>query len=324
MRELQVLIAFGGFVALLLWGVHMVQTGVQRAFGKALGLWMGRAMGSPPRAFGTGLLITAAIQSSTATGLMITGFALDGLVPLVPGLAAMLGANVGTTLIVQALSFDLTALAPALVLVGVWMFRHYEPGRARDLGRTLIGLGLLLLALHQLVSLFEPLQNAPLLGSALLALAGAPVIALVASAALTWASHSSVAVVVLIMSLSHHDLVPPELAYALVLGANLGTAINPVLEGGGDGNPASRRVPIGNLGTRAAGCLLGLAALYVLLMIGKPMIEADFGFYLSLNPPAAGDWLLLGIVLGLGTLMGLIPAWRAYRQSLADGLSIRT
>ena len=128
MRELQVLIAFGGFVALLLWGVHMVQTGVQRAFGKALGLWMGRAMGSPPRAFGTGLLITAAIQSSTATGLMITGFALDGLVPLVPGLAAMLGANVGTTLIVQALSFDLTALAPALVLVGVWMFRHYEPG----------------------------------------------------------------------------------------------------------------------------------------------------------------------------------------------------
>ena len=261
MRELQVLIAFGGFVALLLWGVHMVQTGVQRAFGKALGLWMGRAMGSPPRAFGTGLLITAAIQSSTATGLMITGFALDGLVPLVPGLAAMLGANVGTTLIVQALSFDLTALAPALVLVGVWMFRHYEPGRARDLGRTLIGLGLLLLALHQLVSLFEPLQNAPLLGSALLALAGAPVIALVASAALTWASHSSVAVVVLIMSLSHHDLVPPELAYALVLGANLGTAINPVLEGGGDGNPASRRVPIGNLGTRAAGCLLGLALL---------------------------------------------------------------
>ncbi len=261
MRELQVLIAFGGFVALLLWGVHMVQTGVQRAFGKTLGLWMGRAMGSTPRAFGTGLLITAAIQSSTATGLMITGFALDGLVPLVPGLAAMLGANVGTTLIVQALSFDPTALAPGLVLAGVWMFRHYEPGRARDLGRALIGLGLLLLALHELVTLFEPLQNAPLLGSALLALAGAPVIALVASAALTWASHSSVAVVVLIMSLAHHDLIPPELAYTLVLGANLGTAINPVLEGGGDGNPASRRVPMGNLGTRVAGCLLGLALL---------------------------------------------------------------
>ncbi len=173
----------------------------------------------------------------------------------------MLGANVGTTLIVQALSFDPTALAPGLVLVGVWMFRHYEPGRARDLGRALIGLGLLLLALHELVTLFEPLRDAPLLGSALLALAGAPVIALAASAALTWASHSSVAVVVLIMSLAHHGLVTPELAYTLVLGANLGTAINPVLESGGDGNPASRRVPMGNLGTRVAGCLLGLALL---------------------------------------------------------------
>ena len=125
MRELQVLIAFGGFVALLLWGVHMVQTGVQRAFGKALGLGMGRAMGSPPRAFGTGLLITAAIQSSTATGLMITGFALDGLVPLLPGLAAMLGAHVGTTLLVPALSFDLTSLPPALLPVRLWMFSYY-------------------------------------------------------------------------------------------------------------------------------------------------------------------------------------------------------
>ncbi|WP_368647686.1 Na/Pi cotransporter family protein [Castellaniella ginsengisoli] len=261
MRELQVLIAFGGFVALLLWGVRMVQTGVQRAFGKSLGLWMNRAMGSPSRAFGTGLLVTAAIQSSTATGLMITGFALDGLVPLVPGLAAMLGANVGTTLIVQALAFDPTALAPGLILAGVWMFRHYEPGRTRDLGRALIGLGLLLLALHQLVTLFEPLQKAPLLGSTLLALTDAPVIALAVSAALTWASHSSVAVVVLIMSLAHHGLAPPELAYALVLGANLGTAVNPVLEGGDNGNPAARRVPMGNLGTRIAGGLLGLALL---------------------------------------------------------------
>ncbi|WP_298015078.1 Na/Pi cotransporter family protein [uncultured Castellaniella sp.] len=261
MKELQVIIAFSGFIALLLWGVHMVQTGVQRAFGKALGMWMARAMGSLPRAFSTGLLITAAIQSSTATGLMIAGFAMDGLVSLVPGLAAMLGANVGTTLIVQALSFNPTALAPGLILIGVWMFRHYAPGRARDLGRTFIGLGLLLLSLNELVSMFEPLKSAPMLGTALDALGDAPLLALLASTALTWASHSSVAVVVLIMSLAHHGLADPMLAYTLVLGANLGTAINPVLEGGHDDNPASRRLPVGNLGTRVAGCLLGMALL---------------------------------------------------------------
>src|SRR5690606_11014533 len=112
MSGLLPLFDFAGYVALLLWGVHMVQTGVQRAFGAALGAALGRALGTRLRAFSTGLGITAALQSSTATGLMITAFAAGGLVGLAPALAAMLGANVGTTLIVQLLSFDLTALAP--------------------------------------------------------------------------------------------------------------------------------------------------------------------------------------------------------------------
>ena len=255
------LLDFAGYVALLLWGVHMVQTGVQRAFGAALGAALGRALGTRLRAFSTGLGITAALQSSTATGLMITGFAAGGLVGLAPALAAMLGANVGTTLIVQVLSFDLTSLAPILILAGVWMFRRYPPGRTRDLGRVFIGLGLLLLSLHQLVELFSPLQNAPLLGQILSALGTQPVAAVLLSAALTWAAHSSVAVVVLIMSLSDHQLVSPALALALVLGANLGTAINPMIEGVTGDDPAARRLPLGNLLTRVVGVILGLLLL---------------------------------------------------------------
>jgi phosphate:Na+ symporter len=259
MREIQIFIGFAGFVALLLWGVHMVQTGVQRAFGKALSVWMKQAMGAPSRAFLVGLLVTAAIQSSTATGLIVSSFAMDGLVSLVPGLAAMLGANVGTTLIVQALSFNLIYLAPGLILVGVYMFRHYPPGRTRDLGRVFIGLGLLLLSLEELVAIFEPLKSAPALGHVLVFLENTPFIALLVGTAVTWASHSSVAVVVLIMSLAHNGLVNPATAFILVLGANLGTAVNPVLESGNDGNPASRRVPIGNIGTRIAGCIVAFA-----------------------------------------------------------------
>ncbi|MCH4585435.1 Na/Pi cotransporter family protein, partial [Achromobacter xylosoxidans] len=231
MSGLITLLDFAGYVALLLWGVHMVQTGVQRAFGAALGAALGRALGTRLRAFAAGLGITAALQSSTATGLMITGFAAGGVVGLVPALAAMLGANVGTTLIVQLLSFDLTSLAPILILAGVWMFRRYPPGRTRDLGRVFIGLGLLLLSLHQLVELFEPFQTAPMLGMILDALATQPVAAVLLSAAFTWAAHSSVAVVVLVMSLASHHMVAPHVAFALVLGANLGTAINPMIEG---------------------------------------------------------------------------------------------
>lgn len=261
MKELLALLNFGGYTALLLWGVHMVQTGVQRAFGARLGVIMGRALGTRTRSFLTGLGITAAIQSSTATGLMITSFAAGGMVALMPGLAAMLGANVGTTIIVQLLSFNLTALAPAFVLVGVWSFRRHQPSRRRDLGRVFIGFGLLLLALHELVQLLAPVQEAPLLQLALDALADQPIMALLLAAVLTWAAHSSVTVVVLIMSMAGHGLVTPTLAYALVLGANLGTAVNPVLEGGSDGDPATRRLPLGNLGTRIVGCVLALVLL---------------------------------------------------------------
>ena len=261
MTEIFALLDFGGYVALLLWGVHMVQSGVQRAFGAALGITLSRAMGTRLRAFFAGLGITAAIQSSTATGLMITSFAAGGLVSLVPGLAAMLGANVGTTIIVQLLSFNLTALAPGFILVGVWLFRRSQPSRRRDLGRVFIGLGLLLLALHQLVDLFAPIQQAYLLQIILNALTTQPILAVSLAALFTWAAHSSVTVVVLVMSLATHGMVTPEVAYALVLGANLGTSINPILEGVSNDDPASKRLPIGNLGMRVAGCLFALIVL---------------------------------------------------------------
>jgi phosphate:Na+ symporter len=134
-----------------------------------------------------------------------------------------------------------------------------------------------------------------MLGTALDALGGAPLLALLASTALTWASHSSVAVVVLIMSLAHHGLADPALAYTLVLGANLGTAINPVLEGGRDDNPASRRLPMGNLGTRIAGCLLGMALLPwshdIMRVLGDDPAHGVANFHLIFNLAVAACFL---------------------------------
>ncbi len=118
------LLDLAGSVALLLWGVHMVQTGIQRAFGPELRRWLGTALHNRLAAFAAGLGVTAVLQSSTATGLMVAGFAAGGAVALVPALAVMLGANVGTTLIVQVLSFDVAGVAPALILLGVLLFRR--------------------------------------------------------------------------------------------------------------------------------------------------------------------------------------------------------
>ena len=267
------LLNLAGAVALLLWGIHMVQTGVQRAFGARLRNFLARALGNRFRAFMAGIGITALLQSSTATGLMVTGFAADGLVGLVPGLAVMLGANVGTTLIVQVLSFNVAELAPLLLLLGVLMFRRTQAA-PRDFGRVLIGLGLVLMALYQFINLLTPYEDAPSLRLMLGQVSTQPLLDVVLAAGLTWAMHSSVAVVLVVMSLAAQGTVPPAAAFALVLGANLGTAVNPMLEGSTGSNPAHRRVPLGNLLNR----LVGVAVVLPLLPhIGQWLVVVEAG-----------------------------------------------
>src|SRR5271170_6372786 len=173
----------------------------------------------------------------------------------------MLGANVGTTLIVQVLSFDISRVAPLFILIGVMMFRRGSVTRTRDLGRVGIGLGLLLIALTQLLAILTPFEDVPSLRLLLGAIATVPVIDVIVAAAITWAAHSSVAIVLLIMAFAAQGVVPPHAAFALVLGANLGTALNPLLESGVGGDPAAKRLPMGNLINRVVGCVLALALL---------------------------------------------------------------
>jgi phosphate:Na+ symporter len=243
---------------------------------------------------------------------MVAGFAAGGAVALVPALAVMLGANVGTTLIVQLLSFDVAQVAPALILLGVIMFRRGTAARSRDLGRVAIGLGLMLLSLHQLVSLISPYEDLPNLRMVLGAITTTPVLDVLLAAGLTWAAHSSVAVVLLVMSLASKGTVPPDAAFALVLGANLGTAINPVLEGVSGDDPVARRLPIGNLLTRLIGCLVSLP---LLGPIGDLMVQLDP------NPARAVADFHTGFNLILAALF--LPALNPYAWALRKLLPAR-
>ena len=253
-----ILLDLVGGVALLLWGLHMVQSGILRAFGADLRRVLGIALRNRLTAFAAGLGITALLQSSTATALMTATFVGDGLVGLVPALAIMLGANVGSTLIVQVFSFDVASFAPVLLVLGVVAFKRSARTRVRDLGRVAIGLGLVLLSLHILLDTLAPAENAPNVRALLAASTGVPMLNIIFGALLAWAAHSSVAVVLLVMSLSYSHFITPVVALALVLGANLGSAINPLVEGGGLKNPLTRRLPLGNLINRIAGCALVL------------------------------------------------------------------
>jgi phosphate:Na+ symporter len=256
MMGTMVLLDLLGGVALLLWGLHMVHSGILRAFGPDLRHLLSKALGNRFSAFAAGIGLTALLQSSTATALITSSFAAEGLVDLVAALAIMLGANVGTTLIVQVLSFNIAAVAPVLFVLGLVAFRSGPRSRIKDLGRVSIGLGLMLLSLHILLDTLAPAETAPGVRVIMDAITADPTLCIVVSAALTWIVHSSVASVLLIMSLAYSHFITPYAALALVLGANLGSAINPIFEGARRDNPPSYRLPLGNLLNRITGILL--------------------------------------------------------------------
>jgi phosphate:Na+ symporter len=251
-----VLLDLMGGIALLLWGLHMVSSGILRAFGPDLRRLLSKAFDNRFAAFVAGLGLTAVLQSSTATGLMTASFVSEGMVARVPALAIMLGANVGTTLIVQVLSFNIAAVAPILFMIGFLAFRLGARTRVKDFGRVAIGLGLMLLALHILIDTLAPAESAPAVRVVLNAITNDPVLCILIAGVLTWAAHSSVATVLLIMSLVYSHFVTPAAALALVLGANLGSAVNPLLEGGHRDDPASYRLPAGNLINRLVGIVI--------------------------------------------------------------------
>ena len=252
-----VLLDLMGGVALLLWGLHMVHSGILRAFGPDLRQLLAKALSNRFTAFAAGLGLTALLQSSTATALITSSFTAEGLVSLVPALAIMLGANVGTTLIVQVLSFNIAAVAPVLFIIGLVAFRSGPRSRIKDIGRVFIGLGLMLLALHILLDTLAPAENAPGVRVFMNAITGDPVLCILIGAVVTWVVHSSVASVLLVMSLAYAHFITPYAALALVLGANLGSAINPLFEGARRDNPASYRLPLGNLINRLVGVAAG-------------------------------------------------------------------
>jgi phosphate:Na+ symporter len=299
-----------GYVVLLLWGTRMVQSGVVRAFGSDLRRVLGRALRNRFAAIGAGLAVTALLQSSTATAMMTTSLAADGMVALVPALAVMLGANIGTALVVKVLSFDVSWVSPLLLIAGYVAFRRGRRGMIHDLGRVGIGLGLMLLALHQLVLTIQPVETAPVLGELLGALTREPLLDLAVAALLTWAAHSSVAVMLLLVSLAAGNVITPVAAIALVLGANLGGAVPPMLEGS-TADPASRRVPIGNFAVRALGCLVALP-------FAHPIAEALWR--INPNPAAAivDFHILFNLSLAVVVVGLLDPAANLLTRVLPD------
>ena len=236
----------------MLWGIRMIKSAVIRSFGAVLRRWLGAAASNRMRAVAAGFGVTAILQSSTATSMIVASFAGRGLVTSAGALAIMLGADVGSTVVAQVFAFDVTWMSPVLLAVGVFSFLSTENVKKQSLAHIAIGLGFLLLSLKIITAASAPLRESIVFGDVLASLNSEPILALLIAAVVTWLSHSSVAIVLLIMSLAAGGVVNLELALVMVLGANLGGVIAAYVTVSRD-VPAAKRVPVGNFVMRAVG-----------------------------------------------------------------------
>ena len=240
----------------------MVKTGVERAYGDAMRQRLRRALGNPLLAVLSGTGMAVALQSSTAVTLLVASFAGSGLVGGAAAQLAVRGAEIGSALVVKLLTYDLSLLAPVCLLTGTLMFMATERRDWRQVGRILVGVGLMILSLELIGTASEPLRDSKLLPVVIDYFSGDYVTAFLIAAVVTWLFHSSIAAVILITTLAARCVIPSELGIVLVLGVNLGSsAIAPILTR--NASAAVRVVPIGNLLMRGLGSVLMLAALIV-------------------------------------------------------------
>ncbi|MFT3720515.1 Na/Pi cotransporter family protein [Pseudorhodoferax sp.] len=242
-------------IALVVWGTHLVRTGVLRVFGANLRTLLARSMGNRFTAALSGMGVTALVQSSTATSLMTSSFVGQGLITLPAALAVMRGADVGTALMSVLFSFDLSWLSPLFIFVGVVLFIRRQANAAGRVGEALIGLGLMLLALEMVVQASGPMLASPAIRAVLGSVSSDITLEIILGAALAVLAYSSLAIVLLIAAMAASGVVPLDVALGLVLGANLGSGLVAVLTTARSAVEV-RQVTVGNLVFKVMGVVI--------------------------------------------------------------------
>jgi phosphate:Na+ symporter len=303
-------------IALLVWGTHLVRTGILRVFGASLRHILANATGNRATAALAGVGVTAVVQSSTATALIVSAFVGQGLVTLTAALAVMLGADVGTSLMAVVFHFDLSWLSPLFIFIGVLLFITKQNTTVGRVGRILIGLGLMLLALSLISTSTNILTRSQVVQLALKSLSSDLLLEISVGALIACLAYSSLATVLLVATLAASQVIPMEVALGLVLGANLGSGLLAVLT---TFNAALtvRQVPLGNLLFKILGVLcvapfVGFWLTYTSHIITGAATQVVV-FHLAFN-------LLVGLVFISFT--GVMARWVGKLLPMVDSISL--
>lgn len=293
-------IAFLGAMAIFMYGIRLSRVGVQLLAGDRLRSLIASLTDNRFAALLVGTLVTLILQSSTATTVMLVGFASSGAITLAQAMGVMLGADIGTTLVVVLLSVKHFAdYALLLLIAGVVLDIVSNRKRRRYVSMVLIGFGFVFLGMQLMIQYTTPLRNQPLISQIFATLAENPPYAFFAAILFTALVQNSATTLGLTIALTFSGLLTVSGALPIVLGANVGTCAGSLLNSFG-GGPAAKRVAIAHLFFKSTGAGLAmtllspLGELVTLITSTSPSLQANAAGQVALCH--VGFNLLLAVV----------------------------
>ncbi|MGI6538330.1 MAG: Na/Pi cotransporter family protein [Caldicoprobacterales bacterium] len=239
----QMLFALGGGLGLFLYGMNMMGDGLEKAAGSRMKrlleiLTTNRLMGVL-----VGLIVTAIIQSSSASTVMVVGFVNAGLMNLSQATGVILGANIGTTITAQLIALNLTDYAPIAIFVGVAFILFAKKRYIRHIGEILAGFGILFLGMDFMSKAMVPLRDDPTFQKLMTQISN-PILGVLAGAIFTAIIQSSSASIGILQALAMQGLVDMNTGIFILFGMNIGTCVTAMLASIGTGVNARRAAVI--------------------------------------------------------------------------------
>lgn len=250
-----ILIQMIGAVALLIWGTHTVKNAMLTTFGDRLRRWMEMRLKSKPAGVLAGGALAMMLQSSTAAALLISGLQSEGVVTTSIALTSVLGANLGSALMVRVMTLDVSSLAPLFLITGVALKLRRPGTKKGEFGRILLGLGFILCALTTILETTAPIKSSPAVVDFFGWVSDVPPAAMAGGTLLAFVCFSSLAVVVITAGLVASGVLAFDAGLWFAVGADFGSAFLALITTAAASSVA-KRGPVGNFIFRGAGTLV--------------------------------------------------------------------
>lgn len=249
-----------GGLALFLYGMQTMADGMQKAAGDRMRRILEVLTSIPVVGVMVGAFVTAIIQSSSATTVMVIGFVNAGLMTLKQAVGVIMGANIGTTITAQLIAFKITQYILPLIAVGFAIHFLSKSRLYRYIGQVILGFGILMLGMDTMSLAVQPLKESANFSMLITGLGSHPFWGLAVGSILTAIIQSSSAFIGILIALSSQGLIPLEIALPLLLGSNIGTCITAVLASIGQ-NLIAKRAALAHVLFNIFGSLLFLVLL---------------------------------------------------------------